>query len=381
MALDLSVDTSAAKAATPPGKYLFGPVADFLMLGGGAFVILPVLLLVPLEYEGLVAATMVVVAYLVNYPHFAHSYQIFYRNFGRKVSGNGYDRSLQLRYIFAGIVVPVIMGAFFAYGAATANTRLLGYAANAMFFFVGWHYVKQGYGMLMVDAVLKRKFFDGRDKKVLLVNSYAVWILAWLQTNTAVTQGKYYGLEYYTFAAPAWITNIALLVAVASTAVTILMLINRWRRNGRALPYNGIVAYVASLYLWILIARINPLWLLVVPALHSLQYLAVVWRYQTNVERDGPDAVGYPQLKILSVVGPLYRLRVLGFIVGGAALGYLGFWLIPMAMTALIPYDRQVLGSSLFFFIVLIFINVHHYFLDNVMWRRGNPEVSRYLFR
>ncbi|RWB56167.1 hypothetical protein [Mesorhizobium sp.] len=381
MALDLSVDASAAKAATPPGKYLFGPVADFLMLGGGAFVILPVLLLVPLEYEGLVAATMVVVAYLVNYPHFAHSYQIFYRNFGRKVSGNGYDRSLQLRYIFAGIVVPVIMGAFFAYGAATANTRLLGYAANAMFFFVGWHYVKQGYGMLMVDAVLKRKFFDGRDKKVLLVNSYAVWILAWLQTNTAVTQGKYYGLEYYTFAAPAWITNIALLVAVASTAVTILMLINRWRRNGRALPYNGIVAYVASLYLWILIARINPLWLLVVPALHSLQYLAVVWRYQTNVERDGPDAVGYPQLKILSVVGPLYRLRVLGFIVGGAALGYLGFWLIPMAMTALIPYDRQVLGSSLFFFIVLIFINVHHYFLDNVMWRRGNPEVSRYLFR
>ncbi|TIO79278.1 MAG: hypothetical protein E5X74_09750 [Mesorhizobium sp.] len=381
MALDLSVDAPAAKAATPPGKYLFGPVADFLMLGGGAFLVLPVLLLVPLKYEGPVAATMVVVAYLVNYPHFAHSYQIFYRNFGRKVSGNGYDRSLQLRYIFAGIVVPVIMGAFFAYGAATANTRLLGYAANAMFFFVGWHYVKQGYGMLMVDAVLKRKFFDGRDKKVLLVNSYAVWILAWLQTNTAVTQGKYYGLEYYTFAAPAWIANIALLAAVTSTAVTILMLINRWRRNGRALPYNGIVAYVASLYLWILIARINPLWLLVVPALHSLQYLAVVWRYQTNVERDGPDAVGYPQLKILSVVGPLYRLRVLGFIVGGGALGYLGFWLIPMVMTALIPYDRQVLGSSLFFFIVLIFINVHHYFLDNVMWRRGNPEVSKYLFR
>ncbi|AZO75362.1 MAG: hypothetical protein E5V92_32675 [Mesorhizobium sp.] len=378
MALDLSVDASATKAAAP-GKYLFGPVADFLMLGGGAFLILPILLLVPLEYEGLVAATMVVVAYLVNYPHFAHSYQIFYRNFGRKLSGKGYDRSLQLRYIFAGIVVPVIMGAFFAYGAATANTRLLGYAANAMFFFVGWHYVKQGYGMLMVDAVLKRKFFDDRDKRVLLVNSYAVWILAWLQTNTAVTQGKYYGLEYYTFAAPSWISNIALLAAVASTAVTVLMLINRWRKNGRALPYNGIVAYVASLYLWILIARINPLWLLVVPALHSLQYLAVVWRYQTNVERDGQDAGKDPQPKILSFLG--YRLRVLGFIVGGGALGYLGFWLIPFVLTALIPYDRQVLGSSLFFFIVLIFINVHHYFLDNVMWRRGNPEVSKYLFR
>jgi len=379
MALDLSVDAHAPKAA--PGRYLFGPVADFLMLGGSAFLILPVLLFVPRDYEGPLAATMVVVAYLVNYPHFAHSYQIFYRNFGRKARGDGYDRSLQLRYIFAGVVVPVIMSLFFVYGAATSNTRLLGFAANAMFFFVGWHYVKQGYGMLMVDAVLKRKFFDGRDKKMLLVNSYAVWILAWLQTNTVVTQGQYYGLQYYTFAAPPWITDIALLAAVGSTAATLLMLANRWRKNGGGLPYNGIVAYAASLYLWILIARINPLWLLVVPALHSLQYLAVVWRYQTNVERDVPDAASDPEPQILSVLGPRYRLRVLGFIIGGAALGYLGFWLIPFVLTALIPYDSQVLGSSLFFFIVLIFINVHHYFLDNVMWRRGNPEVSKYLFR
>ncbi len=380
MTLQLSADAVAPKAATPQ-KYLFGPVTDFLMLGGSAFLILPVLFLVPLEYEGPLAATMVFVAYVVNYPHFAHSYQLFYRNFGRKVTGDGYDRSLQLRYIFAGIVVPLLMAGFFAYGAAAANTRLLGYATNAMFFFVGWHYVKQGYGMLMVDAVLKRKFFDDRDKKVLLVNSYAVWILSWLQTNTAVTQGKYYGLDYYTFAAPSWITDIALWAAIASTAVTVLMLINRWRKNGGKLPYNGTVAYVASLYLWILIVRINPLWLLVVPALHSLQYLAVVWRYQTNVERDSSDAANDPQPRILSFLGPLYRFRLLGFIVGGTALGYLGFSLIPSALTALVPYDREVLGSSLFFFIVLIFINVHHYFLDNVMWRRGNPEVSKYLFR
>ncbi|MBZ9693564.1 MULTISPECIES: hypothetical protein [unclassified Mesorhizobium] len=159
------------------------------------------------------------------------------------------------------------------------------------------------------------------------------------------------------------------------------MLINRWTRNGGSLPYNGIIAYSASLYLWILIVRTNPLWLLVVPALHSLQYLAVVWRYQSNVERDARDAEKIPQSRILSILGPAYRVRLLEFISAGLLLGGLGFWLIPTALTAIVPYDREVLGSSLFFFIVLIFINVHHYFLDNVMWRRGNPEVSRYLFR
>lgn len=380
MALHLSADAPAS-VATAPQKYLFGPFIDFFMLGGSALLILPVLYFLPLRYEATVTLTMFLLSHLINQPHFGHSYQIFYRNFARKVRGEGYGRSLQIRYILAGIVVPLAMIAFFAYGALTGNARLLGNATNAMGFFVGWHYVKQGYGMLMVDAVLKRKFFDGRDKKVLLVNSYAVWILAWLQTNTAVTRGQYYGLQYYTFAAPSWIADIAVLAAVGSTAATLLMLADRWRRNGGALPWNGIVAYVASLYLWILIARINPLWLLVVPALHSLQYLAVVWRYQTNVERDVSDAARDPEPKILSVLGPRYRLRVLGFIIGGGALGYLGFWLIPFVLTALVPYDSQVLGSSLFFFIVLIFINVHHYFLDNVMWRRGNPEVAKYLFR
>ena len=381
MAIDFSVSTAPPKAATPPGRYLFGPVADFLMLGGSAFLILPVLFFVPREYEGPLAATMVVVAYLVNYPHFAHSYQIFYRNFGRKARGEGYDRSLQLRYIFAGVIVPLIMALFFAYGAATSNTRLLGFAANAMFFFVGWHYVKQGYGMLMVDAVLKRKFFSDQDKKVLLFNGYAVWLFAWLQTNVVITQRQFWGLDYYTFAVPPWLITIAMSIAAASSAATAVMFINRWRKHDGALPYNGVVAYVVSLYAWILFVTLNPLWLLVVPAMHSLQYLAVVWRYQTNVERDVSDAASDPEPKILSVLGPRYRLRVLGFIIGGGALGYLGFWLIPFVLTALVPYDKQVLGSSLFFFIVLIFINVHHYFLDNVMWRRGNPEVSKYLFR
>jgi sulfite exporter TauE/SafE len=77
----------------------------------------------------------------------------------------------------------------------------------------------------------------------------------------------------------------------------------------------------------------------------------------------------------------VYRLRVLAFIVVGAILGALGFWLVPMALADLVPYDKAVFGSSLFLFIAWIFINVHHYFLDNVMWRRGNPEVSKYLFR
>jgi hypothetical protein len=108
---------------------------------------------------------MLLLTNLINHPHFAHSYQIFYRNFGRKVRGDGYHRNLQHRYVFAGIVVPIIMGGFFAYSVVNGSTRMLGFAANMLGFFVGWHYVKQGYGILMVDSVLKRLFFTNLEKK------------------------------------------------------------------------------------------------------------------------------------------------------------------------------------------------------------------------
>ena len=44
------------------------------------------------------------------------------------------------------------------------------------------------------------------------------------------------------------------------------------------------------------------------------------------------------------------------------------------------PYDHQAFNGTLFLFMFWIFINVHHYFLDNVMWRRENPETGKYLF-
>ena len=36
-----------------------------------------------------------------------------------------------------------------------------------------------------------------------------------------------------------------------------------------------------------------------------------------------------------------------------------------------------VFGPTLFAFLFYIFINVHHYLLDNVMWGRGNPDIQK----
>src|SRR5262249_25106923 len=151
---------------------------------------------------------------LINQPHFAHSYQMFYRNFRTKAFGNSYPLALRLRYIFAGLVVPVALLAFIAIGVATAlqtkSTQLLGYVQNLTILLVGWHYAKQGYGILIVDSVQKRLFFSEREKIALRLNAYACWILSWLGVNSTFgAMTTQWGIAYSALPAPAAVYYLA----------------------------------------------------------------------------------------------------------------------------------------------------------------------------
>ena len=57
-----------------------------------------------------------------------------------------------------------------------------------------------------------------------------------------------------------------------------------------------------------------------------------------------------------------------------------GFWWAPKILGAHVPYDSGLYGAALFLFIGWISINLHHYFIDSVIWRRDNPHVRRLLF-
>lgn len=375
------VDQAGAARQAPAKRYLIGPVADFWCFGGSALIILPLLLLIPTaHYAAGIAAMAIVVPHFINNPHFAHSYQMFYRGFAAKAFRGSLGRVMQARYLFAGVVAPALLAGFFVFALAQGNLRLLALAGNAMGLFVGWHYVKQGYGLMMVDCALKRQFFTDREKKLLLLNSYAVWIASWMQLNQAIGRTELWGIAYYSFAIPAWLLNAAAAVALTTTLATVAMVIARRRAKG-VLPGNGVIAYFVSLYLWLALIGINPLWIAVVPVLHSLQYLAVVWRFQHNYEA---AHLGRADYKEGSFSRQIFGSRALGhlavFSLIGGVLGFAGFWFLPTLFELAIPHDRTLFGATVFMFVFWVFINVHHYFMDNVMWRRDNTDTKLYLF-
>lgn len=373
-----SYSDSIASAQSAPvatrRRYLFGPVVDFVTFGGLSLVLLPLMLLLPASDQvtrSAMLATMLL-SHIINHPHFAHSYQIFYRGFAAKAFGDGLNPVMRLRYQFAGIAVPFLITAYLGWSCLRGDARLLGYAGNAMALFVGWHYVKQGYGLLMVDCALKRQFFSAADKRVLLINCYAVWTGAWLWFNASAEKTDMLGLSFYAFDFPAWLVSAGLAATMTTSLAAALTLARAWRSAG-ALPLNGIAAYVASLYPWLILIKLSPLWLLLVPAFHSLQYLGVVWRFEINREKSQTGAEK-------SLLGSSLGAHLAKFVIAAVLLGYLGFLILPGFADSHVGYDKSAIGGSFFAFAALIFINVHHYFIDNVIWRRENPESQAHLF-
>ncbi|QGY00213.1 hypothetical protein EI983_18860 [Roseovarius faecimaris] len=310
---------------------------------------------------------------LINNPHFMHSYQIFYSDFGSKTAP---EAPLRWRYLVAGVGVPVIAVIFYLWCIVTLNVGLMAQAANVMLFLVGWHYVKQGYGILIVESVLKRAFFSDPEKRLLRWNALSVWLASWMYFNRLLGEFEIYGFTYYAISVPDAVYLPTLVFCVGAGVLTAGMLIRKALKT--RLPLNGLLAYATSSYVWLIIGYVHPLTALVIPAFHSLQYLAIVWRYQLNKNEYDADGDG-------SLFGGLVRTTparaaTLKFILLGMVLGVIFFYAIPFALDLAIAYREEVFGTTMFLFAIWVFINIHHYFMDNVIWRRDNPTIKEHLF-
>ena len=312
---------------------------------------------------------MIVVDYACNFPHFAYSYQLFYRGFGKKMAGL-IDPPLRKNYILSGILVPVGLIVFFVIAAGHEDSTLLAIMPNIMFLTAGWHYAKQGFGTLITCSVYKKIFYTPWERRILLFNAHLVWIYAWIMFNVGAKTKTFVGIEFYTLGLPP-VVQAVLGVAVIYAALALLIaLIFKYKRERQLPPLSGITGYVAAIYLWIILRfgfgtdnPIHPV-ILFIPFFHSLQYMALVMKMKANqVSR-----------------GFLSPRQFWLFAFWGIVLGAVLFKAIPVTLEKTVPYDTTVYDLALFQFSVWIFINIHHYFIDNVIWRRESSEAKNYLF-
>lgn len=363
-AVQLQPAAGSASSLPSSGSPIFRGGVDLLLLGGLSF---PVLTLLALAPDSLIPFTLVgvwILVDLINHPHFAASYVLFYRSAHRLLIDHSVSLTFKARYVAAGFAIPALLVAYFAWAFASADLRLIGYAGNAMLLLVGWHYAKQGFGILIVDSVYQKRFFDIREKRLLLMNAHACWFAFWILANEYVSERTLWGVTYFSINFPAPVVFTTVAISIATTALTLQMLWRRYAGSDRPLPLAGTSAYLITVYLWLL-GRLDPALLLFIPMFHSLQYLLIVARLERN------------RVGLARSAG----LKLLLFYLVCVALGYLGFWNLPNIIDGLPLLSSERFESALVAtFSVWVFINIHHYFLDNVIWKKDNPETARHLF-
>ncbi|MBN9168256.1 MAG: hypothetical protein J0I07_45430 [Myxococcales bacterium] len=372
IALPAATDTSAH--ADPFRSRL----VEFMLVGGATLVLLPLAWLLRTaigldDSEFAVSFTAFYAAWVINDPHFAVTYLLFYKGARQRALDPAIPRAQRIRWVIAGVVVPLALAAWAIGALAAHSAQAIGWMVQLMYLLVGWHYAKQGFGVLSVLSARRGFRLSPQERTAILFHCYAGWAFAWANPATPAGEYEEKGVVYTALAHPRWLEIGAGAVLAASTIAVAWVVLARWRRERRTLPTAPLTGLLVTVWSWTIFSSFDPLVRYVIPALHSIQYLYFVWLMKRNEARaeEGPPAFGRPVA---------VRLGLLA--VSALGLGAMLFHIAPTFLdTALVPrpprgqVTTDPLGETPYFAALFVFVNIHHYFMDHVIWRRENPDT------
>ena len=360
-----------APASARPGS-IFTPAIDILLVGGLSLIVFVPLLLSGRSDLVLVGAgAQAWIGTAINMPHFMASYRLVYR-----------DRETILKHRWASIYVPLILIAYIAFAvmeiqyflpqgcteAIRANvadpacrpllmTLLIAIASG----YLAWHYTGQVWGMMASYAYLAGAKFEKSER--LLIRTGLRILLAWHVCWFVYTQ---LDKPFRGAVRPVY------LVVSAGIALAFLLgaigLFRMWRRTGMLPPARTLVAWIA-LFVWYAMMARDPRALFWIQIAHALQYLAFPVRVEIN--------------RTMAA-----RARGATRLARHMALYGLGLLVVSVVVSQLVPGTAMSIIGNVFGespgksapILLLMFINIHHYFTDGVIWKISNPEVRKDLF-
>ncbi len=339
-------------ADDPRRRAILTPELDVLA-SGGLWVLLGVLFLlggVPEGVERWAASNALLLAAVINAPHFMASYRLLYSS-----------PEQVRRHPWASFGVPALLLAYCLValvlcgrGDARAVTVLQGVAGG----YLAWHYTGQAWGMMATFAYIDGRPWSARERGLvrLGLRLLLAWHVAWfLRVGSQTPEAT---RSFLRAAAPV-LDGLALLSVPLGLAAFALMA----RRAGR-LPSLRMLAPWVAVHLWYLALWHTPAALFWVQLGHATQYLAFPARVELN--RRGLRG----RLRVgLHLVGYAALLFVAGLIV----FDVLPRWVLAQPVQAVLGPDARAAVAPL----VVAAVNIHHYFTDGCVWKVSNPDVRR----
>ena len=145
----------AERAAQSSPRTRGARFVEFMLVGGATLVLFPLLWLLrkvvgtdTSEYA--IGFLTFYGAYVINDPHFTVTYFLFYKDVRKRAFSSEFSRAHRARYLLAGVIVPAALVVWALVALTLHSAPALGWMIQLMFLLVGWHYVKQGFGVMTV---------------------------------------------------------------------------------------------------------------------------------------------------------------------------------------------------------------------------------------
>lgn len=306
-------------------------------------------------------------SFAINYPHFLASYQLLYWDNGRKILKD-------IKYFWAAIIAPLILLGIFSWGFISEDRKIMSGMVQLMYVTVGWHYVKQSFGIAIVTSAKKKFFFTKPERYSLLAFLLSLAVFYFISVNVTADLANFYGINYSLFGIPEVWKYVSAGLTVFFLLLFFMFSLFRFIHTGEKMPLVGWIA-VLGMGIWYTPLFYHPHFFLMLPFFHSLQYLVIVVALKKGKWRD-----------LHNTPSSIEKRRTLlakysSFFLTSIGLGFLFFYGIPTFLDGQFSsqegqLSRQIIGPAAFMAIFHLFINIHHYFIDNVIWRKDNDDLK-----
>lgn len=337
-------------------NYVISKWLDFICLGGIGILIIPIILSFTsygetniLIHE--VKAITFYIAIIINFPHFIHSYQLFHESY-RNIDNDDKTQIKKFKQVL--YLVPIIFFSIALIGLITSQEIYFNILISFMFLTVGWHYVKQGYGVLILSCNLNKVRLSNYERKILLTICYSVWLTAWGLNNAGASSPDSFGISGINIKLPDAVLFTLILVALSANFELLRVLIARRLSKQPNPNFIALSSFFVTIYVWMFFSNI-AFYFLLIPAMHSLQYLAITYRAKKNQFNGSASNSNFRKFLYIGLVS-----------------GIVFFLLIPRSLDYIFGESYEDISITLFSLIIITFINIHHYFIDSVIWKKEN---------
>ena len=331
------------------GLYFVSPVADASVIGGASVV--AYLLMwsfrdrIPMDSVYAASAALLVA---VNWPHFSATVYRLY-----------HSRANVRQYPLTAIAIPfVLLGGVWA--SFAEPDAVAPYFVKLYLIWSPYHFSGQTLGITLLYARRANVRFSKAERFAIAAFIYGTFLLPTIAFETGRTGSDYYGVVYPALGLPVWTRQVAE-VWLAGCAVALVFIVLRWKRDGKALPPAIILLPALTQFVWFVLGSRLRAFNEFVPMFHSLQYLFIAWALQLKEKLDVESIT--PSRRY--VAWETVRWLLLN-IVGG------------MLLFETLPLLFEMTGYPTAFVTGIIFsaVQVHHFFVDGVIWKLKSPTVS-----